>query len=406
MKIYPNLVDAAAQALHAIFVEEQLADIVVDTLLKTNPKWGSRDRRWVSERVYVGTRFVRRWLALLDIDTEDYTTLNLRVWRDVVGVVEMITQDVHEPVELWAHINVAACWKKLEQLKSQRAIYQSIPSWIDALMVEQLGEARWDALAAKLNEPTSVVVRVNTLIATEKQVLGKFVNANIEAESLGGGAILVKGRHQLTRLPIFRGGWFEIQDFASQQIVPFMGIDTNQIVLDMCAGAGGKTLQIGAMLRNTGRIVACDVEAHKLAELEQRATRAGITNLSKQLITDKMNWASFARCADRVLMDAPCSGTGVWRRQVDSRYKLTPAFLQTILQTQQAILEQYTNFAKPNAIVVYATCSVLPAENERQVAAFLASEAGQKFQLVEEKTLYPDEFGYDGFYMAKLKRLS
>jgi len=171
-------------------------------------------------------------------------------------------------------------------------------------------------------------------------------------------------------------------------------------VADCCAGAGGKTLHLAALMGGKGKIVAMDIYPQKLDELARRAKRNGAFNIETRLIETKYlkrQRGSF----DKVLIDAPCSGLGVLRRNPDTKWKLTPEFLDQIRQTQAQILEQYSQLVKDGGQLVYATCSVLPSENQQQVQHFLQSEAGKRFALIEEHPISATE-GYDGFYMAKL----
>lgn len=175
-------------------------------------------------------------------------------------------------------------------------------------------------------------------------------------------------------------------------------------VVDCCAGAGGKTLHLAALMQNKGQLIALDIFQNKLNELKRRAKRAGAFNIEPRLIDSTKVIKKLHDKADRVLIDAPCSGLGVLRRNPDAKWKLKPEFLAEIQKTQADILDRYSKILKPGGKMVYATCSILPSENQKQIAAFLRREAGQEFSLVKEKTILPSQSGYDGFYMAMLER--
>jgi 16S rRNA (cytosine967-C5)-methyltransferase len=172
-------------------------------------------------------------------------------------------------------------------------------------------------------------------------------------------------------------------------------------VIDACAGAGGKTLHLASLMQGKGRIVSMDIEDFKLNELKRRARRNGIPNIETRLIEGAKTIKRLAESADRLLLDVPCSGLGVIRRNPDAKWKLNPEFIARVQETQAEILSTYPVMLKPGGLMVYATCSILPVENENQVQKFL--EANPNFELIEEKHVWPSE-GFDGFYMALIKK--
>jgi 16S rRNA (cytosine967-C5)-methyltransferase len=196
---------------------------------------------------------------------------------------------------------------------------------------------------------------------------------------------------------------FEIQDAGSQLIAPFLKPEPHMVVIDACAGGGGKTLHLAALMKNKGRIISMDTESWKLGELEKRAKRAGVTCVETQTIESPQTISKLTNTADRVLLDVPCSGLGVLKRNPDAKWKLSLNFIEKIKVLQQKILNDYSIMVKPGGLLVYSTCSLLPSENEKQVAAFLESQ--KDFQLLNEQTIYPSA-GFDGFYMALIKRIS
>ena len=182
-----------------------------------------------------------------------------------------------------------------------------------------------------------------------------------------------------------------------------MDVNAKHKILDACAGAGGKTLHIASLLNNKGIIVATDIHKFKLLELKKRARRNGIHNITTKIINNKFikkNREKF----DRVLIDVPCSGFGVIRRNPDSKWKLNRIDFYRILNNQIKILNNYSKLVSDNGIMLYVTCSIFPSENEKQIALFLNNEFGKKFKIIEEKKISPHDSGYDGFYLAKLKK--
>jgi 16S rRNA (cytosine967-C5)-methyltransferase len=171
-------------------------------------------------------------------------------------------------------------------------------------------------------------------------------------------------------------------------------------VIDACAGGGGKTLHLSALMEGRGSLIALDTLSWKLEALRIRARRAGAHNIETRVIETTKTVKRLEGRADCLLLDVPCSGLGVLRRNPDSKWKIKPDFLAQIQQTQQEILQQYSKMLKPGGRMVYATCSVLPSENDLQVAAFLNSKAGEAFKLIQSLTIFPQDAGFDGFYLA------
>jgi 16S rRNA (cytosine967-C5)-methyltransferase len=175
-------------------------------------------------------------------------------------------------------------------------------------------------------------------------------------------------------------------------------------VVDACAGGGGKTLHLAAMMENKGSIIALDTQGWKLEELRKRARRAGASNIETRSIESKKTIKRLYNTADRLLLDVPCSGLGVLRRNPDAKWKLQPEQIDQLRQTQQDILQSYAPITKPGGRMVYATCSILPSENQDQIQTFLASSTGKDFKLISDQKILPQDDGFDGFYMALLER--
>jgi 16S rRNA (cytosine967-C5)-methyltransferase len=213
--------------------------------------------------------------------------------------------------------------------------------------------------------------------------------------------LIVARRQNVFRLKAFLDGDFEVQDAASQAVAPFLNVAPGMRVIDACAGAGGKTLHLAALMKNKGRLIALDVEQWKLDELKKRARRGGISNLETRLIDSPRVIKRLAGTADRLLLDVPCSGLGVLRRNPDAKWKLSDMYLTEVRALQQQILNDYCRMIRPGGQMVYATCSILPTENEKQVTAFLEGKA-DSFTLTNERRFWPSE-GFDGFYMALIE---
>jgi 16S rRNA (cytosine967-C5)-methyltransferase len=228
----------------------------------------------------------------------------------------------------------------------------------------------------------------------DAQIETSYINKIPDALSLG-------KRVNLRNHEYYKQGFFEIQDAGSQAIAPFLQAEPGMYVIDACAGGGGKTLHLAALMQNKGHIVALDVEEKKLTNLETRAQRAGAQIVETCRISD-VAITRLQNKADRLLLDVPCSGLGVLKRNPDAKWKLTIMEIERVRKIQQSILEQYPVMLKKKGIMVYATCSILPSENSEQVRRFLENHP-QEFELLEEKQIWPSE-GYDGFYMARIQK--
>jgi len=195
-----------------------------------------------------------------------------------------------------------------------------------------------------------------------------------------------------------------VQDASSQLVAAALDVKPGQRVVDCCAGAGGKTLHLAAQMENKGQLIAMDIYANKLNELRRRAKRAGAFNIEPRHIDSTKVIKKLHNSADRVLIDAPCTGLGVLRRNPDAKWKLEESFIEKITATQKQILQDYSKMVKAGGKLVYATCSILPQENSQQIAHFLKSEAGADFSLTKEQKVYASKSGFDGFYIALLER--
>lgn len=397
MKLYRNLSEAVVLNLHDIFEGNRYADKVIEKALKQHPKWGARDRRFVAETTYDIVRWYRLFRELSGAGEGDYWPL-LGTWC-AWNKIEL------PPWEEFTGLDPRHLEKNYEQVSAVRRIRESIPDWLDQLGETEL-PAWWDKELHALNEEAKVVLRVNTLkISREglQQLLQE--EEGIDTEFIEGcpDALFLRERQNIFTRQAFKDGLFEVQDAGSQRIAPYLEVKPGMRVIDACAGAGGKTLHLAALMRNKGRIIAMDTEAWKLDELKKRARRAGASDLIEaRLIDSSKAIKRLEGSADRVLLDVPCSGLGVLRRNPDAKWKLSPEYFDKVRTLQQEILEQYSVMVKPGGILVYATCSIFPSENEKQVEKFLASGSG-KFERLAQDHCWPSD-GYDGFFMCRLKR--
>ena len=396
MTLHPNITSEILAALGDIFARNQYAEQTVDARLKANRKWGARDRRLFAESVYENVRWWRlNWhlAGLPDAECllpEAITEQRLRtLWE-----------------AYWVRHEAAAkpLLSSLEELPL--AIRASIPDWLFELGTKEFG-VEWPGLLTALNRPADVFIRANSLHTTADALKADLALQSIEAEEVPGlpDALRLKERRKLGNSTAFCNGLFEIQDPASQHVAPLLQAEPGQVVIDACCGAGGKTLHLAALMRNKGRLLALDVRDKPLHALAERAKRAGVSCIELGVLDKDQVHTDLFSIADRVLLDVPCSGLGTLRRNVDGKWKLTAKEVTRLTRVQARILGDYSKFVKPGGKMVYATCSLLPDENERQVHAFLA-EHGTEWTLEQELHLRPDREGFDGFYAARLARNS
>ena len=397
-KFYAAQIEAIAEALQNIFENGAYADREIARVLKADKRRGSRDRAFIAEHTYGVVRYYRLYAHLAGGEPRkkaDY-------WR-LIGVHLLLGGFVLPDWREFAGLNMGDLQDKLALARTQRPLRESIPDWLDELGEEQLG-AEWTPTIAALNQQAPVVLRVNRLKADKATVQQALASEEIVTEPLDADALLVTERKNLFRTQAFRDGLFELQDLSSQRAAPALEVEPGQLVIDACAGAGGKSLHLAALMENKGRLLSLDIHGWKLDELKRRARRAGVTNLETRAISSSKITKRLSGKADRVLLDVPCSGLGVLRRNPDAKWKLYPEVIDRVVAEQTDILSRYSRMVKTGGKLVYATCSVLPRENERQVETFLASEAGQGWTLEHSQRFLPQRDGYDGFYVSRLAR--
>ncbi|HEY0744130.1 MAG TPA: methyltransferase domain-containing protein [Chryseosolibacter sp.] len=396
MRLHRSTSEAVVQALDAIFGGKRYADKVIEKVLKSNPKWGARDRRFIAETTYDIVRWYLLLKRITDAKGDDYWKL-LAGWCALNGV-DLPAWDEFKGV------NPRKIRDEEQKARAVRRVRESIPEWLDELGEQELSKL-WDKELQSLNEEAQVVLRVNTLKTSKRELHDRLEEEDVITSPIDDfpDALVLEERQNVFGTSAFKDGLFEVQDAASQLIAPFLRIEPGMRVIDACAGAGGKTLHLAALMKNKGRIVAMDVEEWKLDELTKRARRAGVSNMETRFIESSKTVKRLENSADRLLLDVPCSGLGVLRRNPDAKRKLSLEFIEKVKELQQHILNDYCLMVKPGGMMVYSTCSILSSENEKQVKKFLETKADQ-FELIEEKRTWPSE-GFDGFYMALLKRI-
>ncbi len=404
MRLHRNLVYTTIDALNAIFNEGEYADKVVARSLKKDKRWGSSDRKFVAETIYEVVRWKRLYAEIAEVK-EPFDRDNL--WRMFASWAVLRGY----PIPDWKQLEGTPIRKikgRFDELSKIRVFKESIPDWMDALGVKELGEKVWSTEIAAQNQPAKVILRVNTLKTTKEKLRAILMDLNIETDFLKDqpDALVLKERANVFLTDAFKEGLFEVQDANSQLVAAFLDVKPGMRVVDTCAGAGGKTLHIASLMENKGQLIAMDLYESKLKQLKLRAKRNGAFNIEYRIIDTTKVIKKLHEKADRVLIDAPCSGLGVLKRNPDAKWKLKPEFIDNIRKVQAEVLENYSKIVKPGGKLVYATCSILPSENQEQIKHFLTTDIGKSFTFVKDSKILASDSGFDGFYMALLERKS
>ncbi|HLJ06304.1 MAG TPA: RsmB/NOP family class I SAM-dependent RNA methyltransferase [Acetobacteraceae bacterium] len=391
--------EAAIELLGLVLEGERPADAVANDYFRARRFIGSSDRRAVAERVWRVLRSYRRlgwWLR-------DQPTPRLLIAASLVldgGTLDDFTGGRFAPRVLAPSERAVLGrleGRSLDHPSMPDAVRLEVPDWI-------VGRIAPEDLRALL-QPATLDLRVNLLKATRDEARAALAGEGVEATltPLSPWGLRVDGRRQVTTGAAFRGGLVEIQDEGSQLVAALVDARPGMRVADLCAGAGGKTLALAMTMQNRGQLIACDVSAARLDNAVQRLRRAGVHNAERHLLVRGDKWIKrHAEQFDRVLVDAPCTGTGTWRRNADARLRLGEDDMAELLPKQTAILDQAASLVRKGGRLVYATCSLLAEENEDQVTGFLSRHSG--FAQTDALALSPARHGTDGFFAAVLER--
>ena len=392
MKLHNNTIRGVHTALEAIFEQGHYADKVIERTLKSNPKWGAKDRSFIAETTY---EMVRWWRLV------NFLSPSKDPW-DLFGTYWLMQGNELPDWEEFARLQPEKIRGKYENI-TDPGLLESIPEWLQTLGSQELGE-KWEAEIHALNEEAEVVLRVNTLKTTRERLKNRLEADGIRSYLVKGypDALVLEERQNVFRHPSFKEGLFEVQDASSQLVAAALQVEPGMRVIDACAGAGGKSLHLAALMGNKGKVISMDVEEWKLQQAKLRARRNGVSIFEPKIIEGSKTIKRLKESADRLLLDVPCSGLGVLRRNPDTKWKLSLESLEKVQKTQQELLQAYPSMLKKGGQLVYATCSILPSENEEQIKKFLASEAGKDFELIEDRKVLAQESGFDGFYIARL----
>ena len=414
---------ATIELLDEIFETRYPADRIMSRYFKQRRYIGSKDKAAISENLYTVLRNRLSYEFLLeraDLGKHSRVLVALLAKLDDDDIYNLFDGDRYSPRRLRQ--------PQLEKFEAMDLslddaplnVRLNVPEWIAGKLAAALGD-RYETEMLASNERANTDVRVNTLNSTVEQLNQVLTTVGYVAHKtdLSPWAIRFEGRVALFGLDAFKQGWFEVQDEGSQLLALLSDVKAGNKVVDFCAGAGGKTLAMAAMMQNKGTIYACDVHSKRLEQLGKRSKRAGVHNVRTHLLSSENDkWVKQHRnIADVVLIDAPCTGTGTWRRSPDSRWNLTQESLDNLVKLQQSILQSAQRLVKPGGRLLYATCSLLEEENEQQVELFLENNPQfslAEIELPESLAAHQDRFritsnqvrtfpaltGTDGFFAA------
>ena len=421
---------SAIEILDEIFRTGRPADRVFDAWSRSSRFAGSKDRTAVSDIVFTVLRRRAELAAACGSDEARLlalTSLRLVEGKSLAEIEALTDGNRHAPASLTGEERAALDAASLPGAGAPQHARFNYPEFLHAELERAFG-SRLEAEMAALLDRAPTDIRVNTLKATRDKALAALAEAGIAADpcTRSPWGIRLLARANLPGLALFRDGAIEIQDEGSQLACLLSGVKAGEQVVDLCAGGGGKSLALAAMMGNRGQIYACDIDGRRLGGLVPRAERAGIRNLQTRVLASfrpgeaDASFADLEARADCVLVDAPCSGTGAWRRSPDARWRLTPEMIEGYCAAQDEVLARGARLVRSGGRLVYVTCSLLPSENEDRIAAFTAANPG----FVQEDwqahwpealpslpapaggslRLSPVTAGTDGFFIAVLRR--
>jgi 16S rRNA (cytosine967-C5)-methyltransferase len=417
MRLPPAILGSTEEVLREILRFTAPADVTLSRYFKDHQRLGSRERGVVAEAVYAVLRNKTFFTDFAGGSGQGASMRRLALLglAETAGL-ESLSGLTDEEIAFLTRIN------EIDRSLLSPLMRANMPQWLYDKLVAQYGEADAQQLTAVLNTPAPLDLRVNSIKANRDEVIAKLAEAPIIAEPtpyspLG---LRVKKKPTLQNLPLFKDGAIEVQDEGSQVLAQIVAARRGEMVVDFCAGAGGKTLALGATMRNTGRLYAFDVSEKRLSKLKPRLARSGLSNVHPVLIAHERD-AKIKRLAgkiDRVLVDAPCSGLGTLRRNPDVKWRQPESAVAEMQVKQASILDGAARLLKGGGRLVYATCSLLNEENDFIVEQFLASHpdfelvpmskvlAEQKIELEMDQylKLLPHKHGTDGFFAAVLER--
>jgi 16S rRNA (cytosine967-C5)-methyltransferase len=448
-KIINILMSSARQvafiALRDVYNKGAFVDVALDRALeKFNQKFGLADpeRRLVTELVYGCVRRLRTLDFLIDQLGKKKASQQPKDLRTIlhIGLYQLMYQDripasaaVNTTVQLAkdnGFVQLAGVvngmlrsYIRLENVREDLqgkglGVLYSFPDWIIEVWVNQFGEEETEKLCQWMNQTPSIDLRVNLLRTSVEEVESAFLHANVEFERLDlpEALRLVGSNGAIQNLPGYGEGWWSVQDSSAQLVAHLLDPQPGEIIVDACAAPGGKTTHIAELMGDKGKIWACDRTASRLRKIGENAQRLKLKSI-EVLTGDSRSFSQFINSADRVLLDAPCSGLGTLHRHADARWRQTPQSVEELSILQGELLASTAKYVKPGGVLVYATCTLHPLENEMLIESFLATHPNWKIEVLSSSNLVlkymqqkqwlkvlPHQFNMDGFFMVRLRK--
>jgi 16S rRNA (cytosine967-C5)-methyltransferase len=416
MRFSRPLLDACTAAFAAVLPLEEPADAALSGFFRSHAKIGQRDRATIADSVYAALR--RRRLLESLVGAPSPRRLALATWTLLLGAS---LRDL-EPWLRGEEPQWLAAVKRATAAGQPLGVQCELPDWVVEKLSRRFEESALLEMARGLAQSASLDLRVNSLKMTREAAMKRLADDGISAAATpySPDGLRLDGRPAINRHPVFLDGGVEVQDEGSQLLCHLVAPKRGEMVVDFCAGAGGKTLALGALMRSTGRLYAFDISPKRLAGLKPRLARSGLSNVHPQRI-EGINDPRVKRLAgkvDRVLVDAPCSGLGTLRRNPDMKWRQTPEDVRELAAKQASLLAAAARLVKPGGRIVYATCSILDEENREIAEVFLASHAQFRLipavEVLEKERIdldmgkyfevWPHRHGTDGFFAAVFER--
>ena len=415
-----TLIELCAELVQSVLKLDGAADVAVSSFFRSHRNLGPRERHTLAETAYA---VLRRRLLYGHLAQSGRGPLPRRLallgWQGDAALLRSAL-DADE-------LNWLERCQAIEPASLSESLRHNLPDWLADLLRQQLDADAFAALGDALLQPAPLDLRVNVVKAKREAVQRELADAGIDTQptAYSPWGLRVQGKPALQKLGVFTRGEVEVQDEGSQLLALITGAKRGQMVVDFCAGAGGKTLALGAAMRNTGRLYAWDTSGHRLDAMKPRLARSGLSNVHPAQLAHERDEriARLAGKVDRVLVDAPCSGLGTLRRNPDLKWRQSPSAIAELQVQQRAILDSAARLAKPGGRLVYASCSLLRAENEDvadaferdRVAEFVRVPAAQALsdaQVIDAEALceqgrlrlWPHRHGSDGFFAAVWQR--
>ena len=425
MKFYRPLFQPLLDALEVVFTETKPATQVIEAVFKSHKKWGSQDRRLFAETFYDIIKhriFLEKALEkdLGCVEEDDFPQMAKdkmakdKMLKDGSLVIFYLLIQGHKIII--PELLQSLLYKKIqEQVNSCKKpslknliqdspfpleVKNSIPHKLHQICQEEVLSVSLQKYYTEIQKKAHLFLRVNSFKSTVQNLAVTLEKEEFSVEKVGDWGLKVLKNPRVFKTQSFKNGEFEVQDGGSQCIAPFLDPQPGDFVVDACAGAGGKSLHLSNLMKNKGRIVALDIYQWKLDELHRRAKRNGSHNIETRLITSSKVIKRLHSKANYLLLDVPCTGSGVFRRNPDAKYRWDQASFKNIQDIQRQILQSYAPLLKSKGVMVYSTCSVFDSENQKQVHRFLDENSG--WTLDKEVSINVGDDGFDGYYMARL----